>query len=106
MTLRCCQYHILIENIWFVWSKISYCGDKWRCYRCGTNEQQQRTSEDRANQHWLANGCWRLSFANSIGKLSITGGQTFPKLKKQLEKKKTFDNNEYKAGLCPRYISA
>ena len=28
--------HELSENVWFVWSKASYSGDKWRCYRCGT----------------------------------------------------------------------
>ena len=28
--------HKLSENIWFVWSKTSYSGDKWRCHRCGT----------------------------------------------------------------------
>ena len=39
--------HKLSENIWFVWSKTSYSGDKWRCYRCGTG---QTTSEDRATQ--------------------------------------------------------
>ena len=39
LTLTCCQDHILTENIWFVWSKTSNCGNKWRCYRCGTNEQ-------------------------------------------------------------------
>ena len=30
--------HELSENLWFVWSKTSYSGDKWRCYRCGTRE--------------------------------------------------------------------
>ena len=50
MTLTCCQDHILTENIWFVRSKTSDSGDKWRCYRCGTNEQQQTNSEDRATQ--------------------------------------------------------
>ena len=44
MTLTCCQDHILTENIWFVWSETSYCGDKMRCYNAGrtdgqTNEQ-------------------------------------------------------------------
>ena len=39
MTLTCCQDHILTENIWFVWSETSYCGDERRCYRCGTNNQ-------------------------------------------------------------------
>ena len=40
MTLTCCQDHILTENIWFVWSKTSDSGDKWRCHRCGTTERQ------------------------------------------------------------------
>ena len=31
--------HKLSENIWFVRSKTSYSGDKWRCYRCGTDGQ-------------------------------------------------------------------
>ena len=28
MTLTCCQDHIITENIWFVWSKTSFSGDK------------------------------------------------------------------------------
>ena len=40
MTLTCWQDHILIENIWFVWSKTSYSGDERRCYRCGTNNNR------------------------------------------------------------------
>ena len=39
MLLTHCQDRILTENIWFVWSRTSYSGDKWRCYRCGTDEQ-------------------------------------------------------------------
>ena len=38
LTLTCCQDHILTENIWFVWSKTSNCGNE--CYRCGTNNKQ------------------------------------------------------------------
>ena len=36
-------YHHLSENIWFVWSKTSYSGDKRRCYQAGrqTNKRQQ-----------------------------------------------------------------
>ena len=30
---------VLSENIWFVWSKPSYSGDKWRCYQGGTTNQ-------------------------------------------------------------------
>ena len=36
-------YHHLSENIWFVWSKTSYSGDKRRCYQAGrrrTNDKQ------------------------------------------------------------------
>ena len=45
MTLRCCQDHILTENICCVWSETSYSGDERRwCYRCGTNE---RTNDER-----------------------------------------------------------
>ena len=43
MALTHCQDHVLSENIWFVWSKTSYSGDKRPCYRGGTtnnnNEQ-------------------------------------------------------------------
>ena len=39
LRLTCCQDHILTENIWFVWSETSFCGDERRCNRCGTNEQ-------------------------------------------------------------------
>ena len=35
---------MLTENIWVVWSKTSYSGDKWRCHR------QTTTREDRATQ--------------------------------------------------------
>ena len=41
LTLTCCQDHILTENIWFVCSETSHSGDEKKCYRCGTNEQQQ-----------------------------------------------------------------
>ena len=51
MMLTRCQDHILAENIWFVWSKTSYCGDKWRCYRCGTNKQ--RTLKIELLSQWM-----------------------------------------------------
>ena len=35
------QDHILPENIWFVWSETSYCGDEMRCYQCGTTNNEQ-----------------------------------------------------------------
>ena len=40
MMMTRCQDHILTENIWFVWSRTSYSGDKWRCHRCGTTKRQ------------------------------------------------------------------
>ena len=51
-----------MHNVWLVWSKTSYSGDKWRCYKCGTNEQtnKQMTSKDSATQHLI---CEPLSFA-------------------------------------------
>ena len=52
----------LSENVWFVWSKTSHSGDKWRCHRCGTDGRtnERRTREDRATQPLDAG--W-LSFA-------------------------------------------
>ena len=50
---------VLSENIWFVWSKPSYSGDKWRCHRCETG-RWQTTSEDRATQLLI---CEALSLA-------------------------------------------
>ena len=42
---------VLSENIWFVWSKPSYSGDKWRCHQGGTtNQPTDQTTEDRATQ--------------------------------------------------------
>ena len=37
----------LSENIWFVWSKTSYDGDKWRCYH---GDKRTTISENRASQ--------------------------------------------------------
>ena len=55
----------LSENVWFVWSKTSYSGDKWRCHRCGTDGRTdgRRTREDNATQP-LDDG--RLSFAITL----------------------------------------
>ena len=44
------KYH----NVWFVWSKTSYSGDKWICYQYGqtdgqTNQQQANIELDRVN---------------------------------------------------------
>ena len=45
---------VLSENIWFVWSKPSNSGDKWRCHQGGTgqptNQPTNQTTEDRATQ--------------------------------------------------------
>ena len=43
--------HKLSENIWFVWSKMSYSGDMDGCHACArTTDNGQRTTEceDRA----------------------------------------------------------
>ena len=53
-------YHHLSENIWFVWSKTSYSGDKRRCYQAGQTNKQM-TMEDRATQPL---GCWKAEFRN------------------------------------------
>ena len=55
-----CQDHISTENIWFVWSKTSYSGDKWRCHGCRTYGRTNK--EDSATQPM---DCWRLSLANT-----------------------------------------
>ena len=55
--------HKLLETVWFVWSKASYSGDKWRCYRCGTGRTDRRTSEYRATQLLI---CEKLSLAITI----------------------------------------
>ena len=65
-------YHHLSENIWFVWSKTSYSGDKRRCYQAG------RTT---TNKQWKIEllSLWavgRLSFANiQIHKYRYTNTQ-------------------------------
>ena len=53
--------HKLSENVWFVWSKTSYSGDKWRCHRSGQMDEQT-TSKDRATQLLI---CEPLSFAKN-----------------------------------------
>ena len=48
-----CMRHLVISvlisldqelsgNEWFVWSKTSYSGDRWRCYRCATDVQTNK----------------------------------------------------------------
>ena len=49
----------LSDNVWFVWSKTSDSGDKWRCHDAGRTNKR-RTREDRATQPFDAG---RLSFA-------------------------------------------
>ena len=56
MTLKCCQDHILTENIWFVCSETSYSGDERRCYQCGTNNK--RTNEQQLKIELLSQ--WKL----------------------------------------------
>ena len=53
-----CEDHILTENTWFIWPKISYSGDKWRCHGCGTNNRPNK--ERKATQPMDAG---KLSFA-------------------------------------------
>ena len=59
MTMTHCQDHILSENIWFLWSKTSYSGDKWRCHRGGTDGWARK---DSATQLLI---CALLSFASA-----------------------------------------
>ena len=61
MALTCCQDHILTVNIWFVWSKTSYSGDKRRCYNAGRTTTNKQTTEDRATQPMKAGG-WVSQF--------------------------------------------
>ena len=60
-----CQDHIPTENIWFVWSVISYStialGEKWGCYQCEINDKQQ-TREMELLSLWTVES---LSFAIS-----------------------------------------
>ena len=85
MTLTCCQDHILTENIWFVWSKTSDSGDKWRCHRCGTTEQRQTVKIELLSQ-WMIEAEFRniwMSLWQAILYLnrkfgSIFGRETFP----------------------------
>ena len=47
-----CTDDKLSENIWFVWPKTSYDGDKWRCYHGDkqTTNNERTISENRASQ--------------------------------------------------------
>ena len=48
----------LSENIWFVWYKTSYGGDKWRCNGYGTNDEQGKIG---LLSQWTAGG-WVSQF--------------------------------------------
>ena len=37
----------LSENTCFVWSKTSYSGDKWGCYRCGTTNNNNNNNNNK-----------------------------------------------------------
>ena len=45
--MGCMGPYILTGYIWFVWSKTSFSGDKWRCHRCGTGGKNKRTKKGR-----------------------------------------------------------
>ena len=74
MMLTCCQDHILTENIWFLWSKTSYEGDKWRC----DHGDKQPESENRANQQ-IDNGLLTFAITGSCF-LSCPSGLSRKKL--------------------------
>ena len=52
MTLTCCQDHILTENIWFVWSKISDSGDV-------TNVTNEQTVKIELLSQWMKEADFR-----------------------------------------------
>ena len=78
MLLTHCQDHTLTENIWFVWSRTSYSGDKWRCHRCGTDG---RTTNKQGKigllSQWMLDG---LSFAISYFNFVLSKLSPYPKL--------------------------
>ena len=80
MLLTHCQDHNLTENIWFVWSRTSYSGDKRRCHRCGTygHTDDKQTREDRATQPMDAG--W-LSFAISLKTWELVRNDLFSQYK-------------------------
>ena len=62
--------HVLSENIWFVWSKTSYSGDKRRCHQAPRRDK--RTNEQQWKIELLS--LWavgRLSFANCVIQMNI-----------------------------------
>ena len=56
--------HQLSENIWFVWSKTSFDGGKWRCY----HGYKQTTNDKRKVKIELVShstkDCWTADFRN------------------------------------------
>ncbi len=52
MTLTHCQDHVLLENIWFVWSKASYSGDKRSCYQAGRDKQPTEQGKIELLSQW------------------------------------------------------
>ena len=78
--------HKLSENVWFVWSKTSYSGEKWRCHRSGRTNKQQGKIEllsfwsvrSWVSQFNIAFCCLNLSDATPV-RLNLwqgRGGQT------------------------------
>ena len=47
--------HQLSENIWFVWSKMSYSGDMEGCHACPRTDGQRTECEDRARIRKMIN---------------------------------------------------
>ena len=46
-TMTHCQDHILTENIWFFWSKLSYSGGKGPSHQAGRDDDDERTNKRR-----------------------------------------------------------
>ena len=59
----------LSENIWFVWSRTSYGGDKWRCYN-GDNEQTSSVNGHCETEFSNFAQFWLLS--TIFGRLSLS----------------------------------
>ena len=63
MLLTHCQDHILTENVWILWSRTSYSGGKWRCYRCGTDVRTTTNEQGKIEllSQWMLDG-WVSQF--------------------------------------------
>ena len=62
----------LSENIWFVWSKTSYCGENVGCHACGRTTDGQRNVKIEL-EFWKQNSqyeIWTLCAVRSFGKIS------------------------------------